>query len=89
MSRDRFFCGLFVLAAANGLENYVVNSVVTQGWFVALLDLFGVSAIVWLACLAGANLLYSSRPDEAITSPDAVVGLVVLALTILPFERVS
>ena len=89
MSRDRFFCGLFILAVANGLEVYVLNSIVTQGWSVALLDLFGVSAIVWLACLAGANLLYSSRPNEPITSPDAVVGLVVLALTILPFERVS
>jgi hypothetical protein len=89
MCRDRFFCGLFILAAANGLEVYVVNSIVTQGWFLALQDLFGVSAVVWIACFAGANLLYSSRPDEAIKTPDAVVGLAVLALTILPFERIS
>jgi hypothetical protein len=88
MSRDRFLCGLFILAVANGLEAYVVNSIVTQGWSVALLDLFDVSAIVWLACFAGANLLYSSRLDEAVTAPDVVVGLVVLALTMLPFERV-
>jgi hypothetical protein len=89
MNRDRFFCGLFVLAAANGLEVYVVNSIVTQGWSVALFDLFGVSAIVWLACIAGANLLYSSRTGETLATSDAAVGLVVLVLTILPFERVS
>jgi len=89
MSRDRFFCGLFILAVANGLEAYVVNSIVTEGWTAALLNLFGVSAVVWLACFVGANLLYSSRPDEVITTPDAAVGLLVLALTILPFERVS
>ena len=89
MSRDRFFCGLFILAAANGLEVGAVNSIVTQGWSVALLDLFGVSAVVWIACFAGANLLYGSRLNEAITTPDAVASLAVLTLTILPFERVS
>jgi hypothetical protein len=89
MSRDHFFCGLFILAAANGLEASVVGSVLTHGWFNALLDLFGVSAVVWIACFAAANLLYGSRLNEMITTLDAVVGLAVLALTILPFERVS
>jgi hypothetical protein len=51
--------------------------------------LFGVSAVVWLACFAGANLLYGSRLNETITTLDAMVGWAVLALTILPFERVS
>jgi hypothetical protein len=89
MSRDHFFCGLFVLAAANGLEASVVGSIFTQGWFDALLNLFGVSAVVWIACFAAANLLYGSRLNEVITSLDAVVGLAVLTLTIFPFERVS
>src|SRR5438874_1114117 len=89
MSRDQFYCGLFILAAANGLEGFVVNSIVTQGWFYALLDSFGVSAVVWLACFAGAVLLYGSRLKEPITTPDGVVSLAVLATTVLPFARLS
>ena len=89
MSRDQFFCGLFILAAANGLEGLVVDSVVTQGWSDALLGSFGVSAVVWIACFAASVLLYGSRLDEVITTPDAVIGLGVLAMTILPFAKLS
>ena len=89
MSRDQFFCGLFILAAANGLEGLVVGTVVKQGWSDALLGLFGISAVVWIACFAASVLLYGSRLDEAITTPDAVIGLGVLAMTILPFARLS
>ena len=89
MSRDQFFCGLFILAAANGLEGWVVGSVVEQGWSDALLGSFGVSAVVWVACFASPVLLYGSRLDEVITTPDAVIGLGVLAMTILPFAKLS
>jgi hypothetical protein len=89
MRRDQFFCGLLILAAANGLEGFVVNSVVTQGWSEALVGLFGVSAVVWIACFAASGLLYGSRLDEVVTIPDAVTGLGVFSLTILPFARFS
>ena len=89
MSRDQFFCGLFILAAANGLEGWVVGSVVEQGWSDALLGSFGVSAVVWIACFASPALLYGSRLDEVITTPDAVIGLGVLAMTILPFPKLG
>ena len=75
MSRDRFFCGLFVLAVANGLQGFVLNTIATQGWFDALLGLFGISAVVWIACFAAAMLLYGSRLDEVIITPDAVIGI--------------
>jgi hypothetical protein len=89
MSRDQFFCGLFILAAANGLEGWVVGSVVEQGWSDALLGSFGVSAVVWIACFASPVLLHGSRLDEVITTPDAVIGLGVLAMTILPFPKLG
>jgi hypothetical protein len=89
MSRDKFFCGLFILAVANGLEGWVVGSVVAQGWPDALLGSFGVSAVVWIACFAASVLLYGSRLDEVITTPDAVIGLGVLAMTILPFPKLG
>jgi hypothetical protein len=89
MSRDQFFCGLVILAAANGLGPLVVTNIVEQGWFEALLGLFGVSAVVWIACFAVSGLLYSSKLGEVITFPDAVIGLGVLSLTILPFAKFS
>jgi hypothetical protein len=89
MSRDHFFCCLLILAAANGLEGFVVNSAVTQGWFEALLGSFGVSAVVWIACFAAPRLLYGSRLSEVITISDAVIGLGVLSLTIIPFAKFS
>jgi hypothetical protein len=89
MRRDQFFCGLVILAAANGLGALVVTNIVTQGWFEALLGLFGVSAVVWVACFAASGLLYSGKLGEVITFPDAVIGLGVLSLTILPFAKFS
>jgi hypothetical protein len=87
--RDQFFCGLLILAMVNGLEGSVWAFVVTVGWSEALLDLFGVSAVVWIACFAAAGLLYGSKVGEAITIPDAVIGLGILSMTILPFARLS
>jgi hypothetical protein len=89
MSRDHFFCGLFILAVANGLEGYVLNDVVTKGWSDGVISLFGVSAVVWFACFAASGLLYRSRVSEVITIPDAVIGFTIFSLTILPFARFS
>lgn len=89
MSRDHFFCGLLILAVANGLALSVVNAVVEQGWSVALLNSFNISAVVWFACFAATALLCRSKTGEVITVADAVIGLGVLLMTILPSARVS
>ena len=88
MSRDHFFCALLVLAVANGIEVSVVNSV-TQDWYKALINSFDFSAVVWIACFAASALLYRSSLDEVITVPDAVIGLGVLSMTIVPFAKLS
>jgi hypothetical protein len=77
------------LAVANGLEASVANSVDAQDWAEALLNTFNVSAVVWIACFAAAGLLYASRVREGITIPDAVIGVGILLMTILPFARLS
>ena len=84
MSRDHFFCGLLILAAANGLVGRAVTNVVTVGWSEALLGSFGISAMVPIACFAALRLLYRSGLREIITIPDALIGLVVFSMTILP-----
>ena len=60
-----------------------------SSWSEALLRLFDVSAVVWIACFAAVGLLYGSRVREVITIPDAVIGLGILLMTILPFARLS
>src|SRR5262249_36011345 len=89
MMRNQFFCGLFILTVINGLEPFVVGSVVRNGWYGALLETFGLSAVVLMACIAGSMLLYDSRSDEVITIRDRMVALAVLVMTILPFAKFS
>jgi len=89
MSRDQFFCGLLILAAANGLVSDAVGNIVAVGLPQALLNTFGVSAMVPVACFAASRLLYRSGLSEGITIPDAMVGIVVLLMTILPVARFS
>jgi hypothetical protein len=89
LRRDHFFCGLLILAVVNGLQGQICGNVASLGWSEALLGLFGVSAVVWIACVAAAGLLYGSKVDETITIPDVVIGLCILSMTILPFARLS
>ena len=89
LRRDHFFCGLLILAVVNGLQGPICVNVATLGWSEALFGLFGVSAVVWISCFVAAALLYGSRAGETITIPDAVIGLGVLSMTILPFARLS
>jgi exosortase/archaeosortase family protein len=88
MSRDRFFCCLLILAAANGLAGPVVDSVVAD-WPKALLGTFGVSALVPIACFSASRLLYRSKLGEVTSIPDAIIGLVVLLLTVFPAAKFS
>jgi exosortase/archaeosortase family protein len=89
LRRDHFFCGLLILTVVNGLQGPVYANVTALGWSEALLGLFGVSAVVWIACFAAASLLYTCSADEAVTIPDTVIGLGVLSMTILPFSRLG
>lgn len=89
MNRDRFFCGLFILAAANGLAGAAVRAVVAHGWSDALLGTFSINAVVWIACFAALASLYGSKVEDVVTPSDALIGLGVLAMTILPFAKLS
>jgi exosortase/archaeosortase family protein len=89
MSRDHFFCGLLILALANGLALSVVGAVVGHGWSTALLNTFNTSAVVWFACFAALGLLYRSKTDEVITVSDAAIGVGILLMTIVPSAKFS
>jgi hypothetical protein len=88
MLRNEFFAGLYILACANGLGSAVIESVNRDGWADALLSTFGISAIVFIACVAGVSSMLQEKSEE-IRSADLVVGAGVLVLVILPISATS
>ena len=88
MSRNEFFAGLCILACANGLGSQLFESINQVGWTDALLSTFGISAIVFIACVVGVSLILRESSDE-IRSADLVVGAGVLFLVILPVGAAS
>jgi hypothetical protein len=88
MLRNEFFAGLYILACANGLGSEVIESVNRNGWADALLSTFGISAIVFIACVAGVSFILRESSDE-LRSADLVVGAGVLVLVILPIGSTS
>ena len=88
MPRNAFFASLCILACANGLGSKVIESVNRDGWPDALLSTFGISAIVFIACVAGVSFILRESSDE-IRSADLVVGAGVLVLVIFPVGATS
>src|SRR5262249_34563132 len=89
MRRDQFFFSLVVLSLANGLVGFVLNKINTADWSDFALNLFNTSAVVWIACFLASALLYDSALEDVITIPDAVIGLGVLAMNIIPLAKLS
>src|SRR5215813_12006982 len=88
MPRTEFFAGLSILACVNGLGAKVIQAVKDDGWSTAIANSFGVSAIVWIACLVGLSGLLHQKASDISTS-DFVVGLCVLVLIALPIGQTS
>jgi len=88
MSRGELLAGLCILGCANGLADKVVKSIDTVGLTEAAVGTFGISAIVWLACLAGIALVIRDRRD-AVRPLDLAVGAGFLVLVILPISTLS
>jgi hypothetical protein len=82
-----YFAGLFVLACASGLTPHIIESV-RIGWEYALINTFGISAIIWIACIAGVSLVLRDRTTR-IGLLDLVLGAGVVFLVILPAGPLS
>jgi hypothetical protein len=90
VSRYEFLSALLFVGCLNGLSWRAIESINKLGWRDALLDTFEISAIVWLACLLGFILIFSSVDrTEKITAFDLVVGLISLVLVFLPIGPLS
>ena len=88
MRRDELFAGLCIVGCINGLGADIVASVRDNGWETALINTFGVSAIVWFACFTGVMFILQDRQEE-LHITDLVVGAVFIVLVILPTHWAS
>jgi hypothetical protein len=89
VNRDQLFAALCILACVNGLATTVRSMVDMFGGLTATLLTFNVSAFAWIACALGPWLLIHNERSEEPTAADTVVALIVAALALVPFGRLS
>ncbi|HET9640565.1 MAG TPA: hypothetical protein VFP12_15305 [Allosphingosinicella sp.] len=89
LDRARLFLWLFPIAALNAFAGLALSSIAVAGWAGAALNLFGVSAILWVALAAGVQLLRVAPEGGPVTRRDwAVAGVGLLAI-FLPSATIS
>ncbi len=88
MPRDEFFAALFIVGCCNALGTDVISSIHQYGWKEAVINTFGISAIVWIACIAGISLIIRER-TERLRRLDFIFGAGFLLLTFLPTGKTS
>ncbi len=80
IDRSALFGYVCLLLVANAIPTFIGEAVQTHGWLIAALNLFDISAIVWLAIAAILALCWQSGKGPAPTRGDwAVAGLAALA----------
>lgn len=88
VSRERLFFWLSLIASLNALAGLVIRSTTQDGLAHSIFNLFGVSAIVYLAILA-ALLILREATGTPIKPSDTTVAALVLGTAILPMANAS
>jgi hypothetical protein len=88
LRRGEYFAGLFILGCASGLASRIIQSVTEHGWEYALINTFEISAIIWIACIAGVFLVLRDR-TTGIGLLELALGAVFVLLVILPIGSLS
>lgn len=86
--RGEFFAGLFILGFSNGIFEQIAWAIDTGTVEDAILGTFGISVLVWVACLIVVSLLLR-QPPESVTRNDLIVGLGVTAAVLVPSAKAS
>lgn len=86
--RNEAFAGLALLGLGNGLVLSIYRSIIEHGLSRAVMDTFGVSAIVWIAIVAVPALMLSAQARE-MTRLDAWVAGAALISFIFPLSHLS
>jgi hypothetical protein len=88
MSRSQYFAAVAALCCVNGLTSRIITAVDHLGWLNAIFVTFEVSAIVWVACILGVQLVLRGR-EEPIRNRDLAFGALLLIPIALPIGGLS
>lgn len=84
LGRERLFAFVFLLLTLNGLAGFLALAEARAGWAWAALDLFDVSAIVWLALAAGLALLWNAADQPPARPVDWVGTCLAVIVAFIP-----
>lgn len=87
--RQHLLLGLFLLCGLNAVAGHALRSVHDAGLGASVLNLFGISAIVWAAFAAAAKILLGQPRTEPPTGRDYVMGALTVAAALPPFAPAS
>jgi exosortase/archaeosortase family protein len=89
LSRSRLLAALFLIAALNAFSALVVGSVASDGLLLAAANLFGISAVIWAALVAGLKILAEEPAGEAPRRSDLCLAALIGAAALLPIATAS
>jgi exosortase/archaeosortase family protein len=87
--RERLFAFVYLLLTLNGLVTLAEVSAQEHGWLIAALNLFDVSAIIWLALAAQVDLLRRSGRDDLSGPSDRVILVTAIGAALVPIPVLS
>lgn len=87
-SRNRYFGALIAVGLANGAIVRIADAVRRDGWALAGLDTFGISAIAWLAAAAAVAFAFGA-PSAPLRRADLAVGLAAAIAFLAPAPQLS
>ena len=86
--RGEFFAGLFILGFSNGIFERITQAIAQGTFESAILNTFGISVLVWVACFIAMSLLLR-QPPEPVTRNDLILGLAITAAAFVPSAKAS
>jgi exosortase/archaeosortase family protein len=89
VNRSLLLLGLFLLATANAFAGFAVREIETNGVAAATANLFGLSAILWVALAAGLKLLADDKNPRPLREGDRVIAAFVFLCALLPWPAAS
>ena len=89
LDRNQLFFGLFMVGTLNGFVGNFVRASEDGGWLAAAVNLFGVSAILWVALAAGLSILLQQERPEPLRTGDAAAGAGLIVAALLPSPTAS
>ncbi len=90
LPRTKLFGFIGLLLSLNALPTFVGEAVQTHGWLVASLNLFDISAIVWLALAAAVAIAFQTDVADAPATPaDLAVAVGATLIALIPVPPLS